>query len=111
MLNMGMRITNARKAKKWSQGDLAKASKASRDAIGKYERDEVSPSIEVTKNMADALGVSLDFLVGGSQLSSYDKDTLRRIDEIENLPEEKKEKLFFIIDSVLRDTKVQQTYG
>jgi transcriptional regulator with XRE-family HTH domain len=110
MLNMGMRIANARKTKKWAQGDLAKAAKASRDAIGKYERDEVSPSIEVMKNIADSLDVSLDYLVGGNQLSQYDKETLKRINEIEHLPQITKEKLFFIIDSVLRDTKVQEAY-
>ncbi len=110
MLNMGSRITSARKIKKWSQGDLAKKTGASRDAIGKYERDEVSPSIEVMKKIADSLEVSLDYLVGGTQVAQYDKEVLKRINEIEDLPNVTKDKLFFIIDSVLRDTKVQQAY-
>jgi len=41
-----------------------KAVGTSGDIIGKYERDEVKPSVEVTAKIADALEVSLDFLVG-----------------------------------------------
>ena len=32
--------------------------------IGKYERNEAVPSIDVAKKIADAFGVSLDYLVG-----------------------------------------------
>lgn len=40
------------------------ASKAPRRAIiGRYERSEITPSIEVAKKLADAFGVILDYLV------------------------------------------------
>ncbi len=55
MLDIGSRIAELRKAKNWSQADLAKAIEASRDIIGKYERDENSPSIEMT--LKDCPGV------------------------------------------------------
>ena len=49
MLKIGDKITQLRKSKDWSQTDLAKAIEASREAIGKYERNEVVPSVEVAK--------------------------------------------------------------
>lgn len=33
------------------------------DIIGRYERDEVTPSVEVAAKMVEALGVKLDYLV------------------------------------------------
>ena len=38
-LNIGSKISNLRKDKNWSQGDLAQRIEASREIIGKYERN------------------------------------------------------------------------
>jgi len=40
---------------------LAKAIEASREAIGKYESNEVVPSVEVAKRIADIFEVILDY--------------------------------------------------
>jgi transcriptional regulator with XRE-family HTH domain len=52
--------------------------------IGKYERDEVKPSIEVAAKIADALEVSLDYLVGKTSVE-VDSKTLKRLQDIQNL--------------------------
>jgi len=39
MIKIGDRITQLRKQKGWSQTQLAKTIEASREAIGKYERN------------------------------------------------------------------------
>ena len=56
--------------------------------IGKYERDEAMPSIEAAKKIADAFGVSLDLLVGEGINSSFDKKTLKRMQDLELLEDE-----------------------
>jgi transcriptional regulator with XRE-family HTH domain len=38
--------------------------------MGKYERGEAAPSIDFAKRIADALGVTLDYLVGEGQSGS-----------------------------------------
>ena len=43
--------------------DLGKAVGTSGVIIGKYERDEIKPSIDTASRIADALGVTLDYLV------------------------------------------------
>ena len=109
-MDLGTTISKLRKAKKWSQGDLAKNVSASREVVGKYERNEVTPSIQVAKKIADVFGVSLDYLAGEGEFVNVDKATLERLKEIEQLPNNTKEHLLFLIDSVLRDTKVQKAY-
>lgn len=99
-----------RKQKGWSQTELAKVVGCSREIISKYEKDNVMPSIEMAKKIADAFGVSLDYLVGEGQNASFDIKTLQRIHEIENMEPDFRERLFSIIDSVIRDYKTQQAY-
>jgi len=58
--------------------------------IGKYERGEAVPSIEAAKKVADALEVSLDYLVGSASQTAFDKCTLDRIQELGQLEGNKK---------------------
>jgi hypothetical protein len=57
------------------------------------------------------LGVSLDFLVGESKNPSFDKRTLQRIQDLELLEESKKETLFDLIDTYIRDFKTRGAYS
>lgn len=110
VLNIGERIIALRKKKSWSQSDLAKAIEASRDMIGKYERNDNLPSIEVAFKLANAFDVSVDYLLGKGQYASYDKDTIRRLQDIENLDPDTKQTLFQVIDTFLRDSKARLAY-
>src|SRR5882724_9040990 len=103
-MNIGNKIAELRKQKDLSQTDFAKAVGVSREMIGRYERNEVMPSIEVAKKIADALGVSLDYLAGEGKQASFDKQTLTLIHEIEELEPTIKEKLFFLANAVIRDS-------
>ncbi|WP_152620356.1 XRE family transcriptional regulator [Pedobacter lusitanus] len=69
------------------------------------QRSEASPSVDVAKKIADALEVSLDYLAGSSDKVSVDKQTLKLIDEIDELDPVVKEKLFFLANTVIRDAK------
>ena len=57
------RLAFARKQKKIKQSDLGKTIGTSGDIIGKYEHGENVLSIDVATKIADALGVTLDYLV------------------------------------------------
>ena len=52
MGKIGDRIAYLRKVKGISQTELANNIKASREAIGKYERNEAMPSVETAKKIA-----------------------------------------------------------
>ena len=61
----GHRIKRARKAKGWSQGKLGKRVGINAyQQISRYERGLEEPGVLTAAKIADALGVSLDYLTG-----------------------------------------------
>ncbi len=104
-------IIDLRKEKKWSQTDLAGKSGVSREMIGKYEREEAVPSIEAAKKIADAFGVSLDYLVGEGINAAFDKKNLKRLQDIEKLDSDTKEKIYFVIDNIIQNVKAKKAFA
>lgn len=110
-MKTGTIIANLRKQRSWSQTELATKTEISQVMVGKYERGDAIPSIEVAKRIADAFGVSLDYLVGEGQNANFDKRTLALVQEIENLEPNMKERLLYLANAVIRDYKTQKAYS
>ena len=107
----GERITLLRKQLKWSQDELAKKVGTSAPIVGRYERNEIKPSIDVAKKLADTLGVTVDYLIGGSDKMVMDKKMMQRLEDIENLTSEDKDRIFHFIDVIIRDAKARKAYS
>lgn len=107
MLDIGSKIIGLRKKLNISQSELAKRVSVSRTIIGNYERNENTPSVDILLKIANEFDVSVDFLIGEGQLSTYDKEVLKRIDDIEGLPEEDKNHLFYLIDNLVKASKLK----
>ena len=70
------------------------------------------PSVENAKKIAQALGVSLDYLVSeDDSLEVVDVDMLNRMREIQRLSEGDKATVTKIIDAFIRDTKTKKAYA
>ena len=111
-MSLGQKITKMRKEKKLSQVDVASYVGVSRDAISKYERDDIVPSVENANKVAQILGVSLDYLMSeDDSLEVVDIDMLNRMKEIQRLAEEDKNTVIKIIDAFIRDTKTKKAYA
>ena len=110
-MNLGDKIIALRKQKNISQTDLAKAVAVSREIIGRYERGDALPSIEVAAKIADVLEVSLDYLAGNSKKAAVDKKTMKLIHDIEDLEPSIKDKLIFLANAVIRDAKTGKAYA
>lgn len=78
--------------------------------IGRYERDEVKPSIETAFKIAKALEVSLDYLTGLSDLE-LNESVINIINNLQGLNAEDKEHIFTTINALLRDAKARTTYS
>jgi len=65
----------------------------------------MKPSIETAKKLADALAVSLDYLVGDGDLKVVDKKTIQRLEDIEKLPLEDKALIFYALDNLIKAAK------
>lgn len=111
MLNIADKISSLRKERKWSQGELADRIDASREIIGKYERGENLPSIEMTLRLAKAFSVTVDFLLGEGEYASYDKDTVDRINDIQKLDQNTRSILFNVIDTYIQNFKTKQAFA
>lgn len=109
-MNIGEHITTLRKRKGLSQADLGKLIGTSGAIVGRYERDDMIPSIEVVIKFADALEVSIDFLVGKSSVE-LDKKMLSRIQDIQQLDPQQQEYVFALLDAFLRDHKAKKAYA
>lgn len=101
------RLSIARKQRKIRQADLGKMVGTSGDIIGKYERGENIPSIDVAAKIADALGVTLDYLIKDKEYEQIDEDTLKRLKEIQKLSPENKAHVFALLDAFIKQTKLQ----
>lgn len=110
-MNFGSKITLVRKQKKMSQSELGKLANVSGDIVGKYERNEMKPSIETAHRLANALNVTLDYLVGDSNTVLFDKDITKRMEAIINMDNEDKKALFKILDAYIRDTNAKKAYS
>jgi len=106
-MTFGEKITLVRKQKQLSQAELGKLSGVSGDIVGKYERDEMKPSIETARKLAEALDVSLDYLVGDAAVAVMDKKTLKRLEDIEALPETDKVHIFYALDNLIKAAKLR----
>lgn len=111
MLNIGERIIQLRKQFNLSQEDLAKRIEVSRTIIGNYERNANTPSIEVLMKMAKTFNVTVDYLIGEGEISSYDKEVMKRIEDIDKLDPATKEHLFFLVDNIIQNFKTKQAFA
>ncbi len=60
--------------------------------------------------IAKIFDVPVDYLLGEGKHAAYDRETVKRIDEIEALDNNTKAVLFNIIDTYLRDYKARSAY-
>jgi|SRR5690606_12073373 len=91
--SFGKRLTEVRKDKKMSQDEVGKLVSVHGAVIGRYERDEVKPSIEMATQLAEALEVSLDYLVGSTD-TLLEKSIVNRVLDIQKLKENEKQHVF-----------------
>nr|WP_320022250.1 helix-turn-helix transcriptional regulator [uncultured Draconibacterium sp.] len=112
-MNFGEKMTLIRKQKKLSQAELGKRSGINGDIVVKYERNEMKPSIETAKKLANALGVSSDYLTNGTpddlaESSLADKELLNQFKSIEKLPEADKNVVKVFLDAFITKKKLKQ---
>ena len=74
--------------------------------ISRYERGLSSPSIDVVTKIPDLLEVSLDYLVGKTDVE-LDDAMLKRIQLVSKLPDKEKEHVFVFLDSFIDRMKLQ----
>ncbi|WP_044202302.1 helix-turn-helix domain-containing protein [Echinicola pacifica] len=83
----------------------------SKEIRGKYERNEILPSIEMVVKLAKVFGVTVDYLIGEGENASYDKETVNRINNIQKMDERTKSVLFNVIDTYIQNFKTKKAFA
>lgn len=89
-----------------SQEEVAKHLGTKAPVIGRYERDEMKPSIETATKLADLLEVSLDYLVGKTDVE-VDRQLLKRVLEVQQMEEEDREHILYTLDALIKNVKLK----
>ena len=105
-MEFGTIVVELRKKQGISQTDLASQLGIHKNVLGRYERNEVFPSIEIARKISDILDVSLDFLVGKADVQ-MDKITKERILQVSKFEKEDKDHIFSVIDAFVAKRKIQ----
>lgn len=108
-ITFGKRLNELRKNRGLSQEELAKAVGIHTNVLGRYEREEAKPSIDIAISLAEKLGVSLDYLVGKTD-TELDIATLDKIVSIQKLPEEDKHCIMYSLDGLIQHAKNRAAY-
>jgi transcriptional regulator with XRE-family HTH domain len=98
-------VDRVRAEKGLKREDLAKMIGTSAAIIGRYERNERTPSIEVAKKIAQALDVSLDYLTGDSSVLVQDKKMVYRLEELQKVNPADKDRILYILDVMIKDAQ------
>jgi transcriptional regulator with XRE-family HTH domain len=107
------RLKQLRSAKGLSQGELSKVAGIHYMHLSKYERGVARPSADVLKKIANALGVSSDFLLeGGAEDIAAgqfeDRDFLSLFLEVEKFPEEDRVMVKRFLGALVKEKKLEQ---
>ena len=74
--------------------------------IQDYERDEIKPSIDTAAKIADALSVTIDFLVKDGEYQNIDNDALKRLKLLEKLNPKDKDRIYALMDAFFAKYKL-----
>lgn len=109
MSTFGKKLRECREAKGLSQKELAKLLNTSYSVIGKYERDEMQPSIEAAKKIAKLVDTTVGYLLSESEQENVlkDPDMLKRLTEIEKMEDADKGHILSVIDGFIKSIKLK----
>lgn len=112
-MSFAIRLKKARVDKGLSQTELANLVGIHYTQVGRYENKGSQPSAEVLAKLANALGVSSDFLTNGStdelaENTLSDKELLNQFKAIEKMSDNDKNIIKTLIDAFITKRKIQQ---
>lgn len=110
--SFAQRLRELRMQKKLTQTDLGQITGLHYNHIGRYERGGSRPTADALQKLADALGVSGDYLLNGvvqeaAKARFEDRELLRRFQEVQTLPEDDKVVVIKLLDAFIAKRQIQ----
>lgn len=102
-MQFGDRLKELREEKELKQAELANLFNISPSTIGMYEQNRRTPDFALLNSIADYFGVSVDYLLGRTNIRNYEENTIaaHTDDRTQQLSEEGRKKLDDFIDYLI----------
>ncbi len=107
------RLKQLRTQQNLSQVELGNLAELNELQVGRYERGQAFPKSDTLHKLAEALNTTTDFLLEGAtdemaidRLS--DRELLKQFQEVEKLPEDKKQTVKTMIGALLFEHRVME---
>ncbi len=109
MDTFGKKLKDCRENKGYSQSKLAKEVGVHHSIIGRYEREEAKPTIDVVKKIASVLDTTVGFLLGETQDRNLLKDPaiLNRLNEISSFSDSDQGHILYTLDAMIKSVKLK----
>lgn len=107
-MSIGKKLKKHRTEKGITQSQLAENTGIYQKNISDYEADLVTPSILMIKKIAEALDLSLDYLLSDDAHIIKDKRITRASKEIDKMRDEEKKYILEVIEAFIRDYKAKK---
>lgn len=113
---LGKHIQQLRKAKNFSQSELARKVGISYPQMSRYEIKGVQPPADVLKKLADVLSTSVDYLLNGDKDEKAkallkDAELLNQFKAVEEMTDKDKTVVKTLIDAFVTKKQVQKLVG
>ena len=106
MTGFGKRLKTEREKNNLSKVSLSEKIGVHYSQIGRYEREEASPSADVLKKLANELGISTDFLMNGTKADMAeenikDKKLMNLFNRVSELGKDDQKVISALIDAFI----------
>ena len=107
------RLRELRRQRNLSQSELGELASIHYTHVSRYERGVSKPSAETLKRIADALGVTGDYLIEGAadeaaKARFEDRELLQQFQEVQKLPDDEKLLVKRFLDAFLFQRRVHE---
>ncbi len=110
-MKFNKKLVTLRKQKGWSQQDLCDQIGVHIAHLSRLENGKSQPSVELLRKIAQAFGVTMDYLVDeeaeeASPVTIKNKSLAKKLELLEHLDQEDQQTIINVIDSMLTKKKM-----
>ncbi len=111
-MTIAERIRFTRQQQKLSQAQLAQKAGISSKSLSRYELGTSIPPADNLKDIADALGVSADYLLNDDEVQVKDKELFKKFEVIQSIEDkDTKNMIIKFLDLAIRDFNARKAYS
>lgn len=110
-MTIAEKIRLTRQQKNLAQKELAERSGVNLKSLSRYELGTSIPQADTLKAIADALGVTTDYLLNEQTIEIHDKELLQKFEAVQHMNSDVKAVVNTFLDLVIRDHKTKQVYA